>query len=142
MNPEAIVALARSWIGTPYLHQASAQGLGCDCLGLILGIWRDFYGEIPENIPPYTPDWSEPQRREHLYAAALRHLHEKPAPNAAPGDVILFRMRDGGVAKHMGLQAETGNAPTFVHSYSGHGVVESAFSDPWARRVAARFTFP
>ena len=36
----AIVAEARAWIGTPYRHQASLKGIGCDCLGLLRGIWR------------------------------------------------------------------------------------------------------
>ncbi|MGG2476222.1 peptidase P60, partial [Rhizobium sp. BR5] len=29
-----MLALAQGWIGTPYRHQASLQGVGCDCLGL------------------------------------------------------------------------------------------------------------
>ena len=28
------------WIGTPYRHQASLKGVGCDCLGLVRGVWR------------------------------------------------------------------------------------------------------
>jgi hypothetical protein len=56
--------------------------------------------------------------------------------------VLLFRMREGGVAKHLGIATVVGDAPRFVHAYSGHAVVENALSAPWARRVAARFTFP
>ena len=37
---DAIVAEARAWIGTPYRHQASLKGVGCDCLGLVRGVWR------------------------------------------------------------------------------------------------------
>jgi cell wall-associated NlpC family hydrolase len=33
MSPEDIIAAARSWIGTPYCHQASLKGVGCDCSG-------------------------------------------------------------------------------------------------------------
>lgn len=33
-----IVAAARQWLGTPYRHQASVRGVGCDCLGLIRGV--------------------------------------------------------------------------------------------------------
>ena len=33
-------------------------------------------------------------------------------------------------------------AATFIHSYAGHGVVESPLSAPWARRIAAIFRFP
>jgi len=56
-----------------------------------------------------------------------------------PGQVLLFRMRDGAVAKHLGLMAADGPRPTFIHAYTGHGVIESPLSDPWRRRVAARF---
>lgn len=136
------VLAARGWIGTPYVHQASVKGAGCDCLGLLRGVWRDLFGAEPEAVPAYTRDWSEPQGDERLFRAAVRHLSRKPLGHAAPGDVLLFRMREGAVAKHVGLQAEIGPSPTFIHAYSGHGVIESALSAPWARRVVARFAFP
>lgn len=136
------VIVARGWIGTPYLHQASLRGAGCDCLGLLRGVWREVLGTEPEVTPPYTHDWSEPQGDERLWRAARRHLRAKPLGVAAPGDVLLFRMREGAVAKHLGLQAETGAQASFIHSYSGHGVIESALSAPWARRIVARFAFP
>lgn len=138
----AAVAMARAWIGTPYLHQASLRGAGADCLGLIRGVWRELQGYEPEAIPPYSPDWSEPQRDERLWRAAAAYLREKPRDGLASGDVLLFRMRDGGVAKHLGIAAETGAAATFIHAYSGHGVVESPLSMPWRRRIVAQFQFP
>ncbi len=138
----AVVQAARAWIGTPYLHQASARGAGTDCLGLIRGVWRDLHGAEPEEIPPYTQDWSEPEGEERLWSAALKHLVERPLSGAAPGDVLLFRMRDRGVAKHLGIQGNITPHPTFIHAYSGHGVIESPLSAPWARRIVARFAFP
>lgn len=137
-----IVALARGWVGTPYLHQASVRSAGADCLGLLRGVWRDLYGGEPETVPPYSADWSEPQGDEALYRAALRHLHLKPIAIEEPGDVLLFRMRAGSVAKHLGIAGETGDRPTFIHAYSGHGVMESTLSAPWRRRIVARFSFP
>lgn len=137
-----VVTSARDWLGTPYIHQTSCKGAGCDCLGLLRGIWRDLYAAEPEVVPGYTMDWSEPAGEERLWTAALRHLTNKPLAEAAPGDVLLFRMRDGGVAKHVGVQAEIGPAPSFIHAYSGRGVVESALTPPWARRIVARFAFP
>lgn len=136
------VAVARAWIGTPYRHQASCQGAGSDCLGLLRGIWREIYGQEPEAAGPYTQDWGEPQGKEILWAAARRHLTEKPLGAAAPGDVLLFRMREAGIAKHLGVQGQVGAAASFIHAYSGHAVVESPFSAPWARRLAARFALP
>ncbi|UWQ16982.1 NlpC/P60 family protein [Jannaschia sp. M317] len=138
-----VVAAARSWIGTAYLHQGSSKAVGTDCLGLVRGVWRAVYGGEPEVVPAYTADWSEPQHEERLWEAALRHLTPVP-PNRAlsDGECLLFRMRDGSVAKHLGILSRSGETPAFIHAYSGHGVVESALSKPWARRIAARFDFP
>ncbi len=51
-----IVTAARAWIGTPYLHQASAKGAVCDCLGLIRGVWREVHGAEPMPVPPLSLD--------------------------------------------------------------------------------------
>lgn len=142
MNADRIVSAARSWIGTPYIHQTSVRGAGCDCLGLVRGIWRELYGAEPEAVPAYTMDWSEPQGEEALWRAGLRNLCPKPLTDEAAGDVLLFRMRDGSVAKHLGVQSETGPHARFIHAYSGHGVIENALSLPWRRRIVARFGFP
>ncbi|MEE4186849.1 MAG: peptidase [Roseobacter sp.] len=139
---EAVVAEARRWIGTPYVHQSSAYGAGTDCLGLLRGIWRTLYGTEPEPVPAYTLDWSEPQGEERLWAAALRHLTPKALDDESLGDVLLFRMRQGAVAKHLGIASEVGTQARFVHAYSKYGVLESALSQPWRRRVVARFEFP
>ena len=134
-----VVAAARAWVGTPYMHQASVKGVGTDCLGLLRGVWREVQGAEPEAVPAYTRDWSEPSGEEALWTVALRHL----APGTgAEGEVLLFRMRDGSVAKHVGIAASLGGSPSVIHAYSGHSVVESPLSAPWARRVVARFAFP
>ena len=140
MSGDLIVAAARGWIGTPYVHQASCRGGGADCLGLLRGVWREVLGEEPETVPAYTPDWSEAGRREELMAAALRWL--VPVEAAGPGQVLLFRMREGAVAKHLGISALLAGGESFIHAYCGHGVVESPLSAPWARRIVARFAFP
>lgn len=139
---DRLVAEARTWLGTPYVHQMARRGAGCDCLGLVRGVWRGVIGHEPETPPAYSMDWSEPQGEERLWEAALRHLVPKEIGAAAPGDVILFRMKSGAVAKHLGIQSLIGASPRFVHAYSGHGVVESPLSAPWARRIVARFEFP
>ena len=139
---EAVIAEARLWIGTPYLHQASVRGAGTDCLGLLRGVWRAVFGEEPEVVPAYTSDWAEPSREEVLLEAAHRRLVPRPIGTAHVGDVLLFRMRDGSIAKHLGLQSETGDHPRFIHAYTGYGVIESSLSTPWQRRIAARFAFP
>jgi NlpC/P60 family putative phage cell wall peptidase len=136
-----VVLQARAWIGTPYVHQAATKGAGSDCLGLIRGVWRGLHGAEPERIPAYSADWSEPQGDEALWHAASRHLQDVSEQAMCPGQVILFRMREGAVAKHLGILAAIGPNPTFIHAYAGHGVIESPLSAPWARRIVARFAF-
>ncbi len=142
MRGARITEVARSWIGTPYVHQCAVRGAGSDCLGLIRGVWRELYGEEPEDAPAYSMDWSEPQGEERLWAAAMKHLTPKAIGDVERGDVLLFRMRQGAVAKHLGILSEVGHAPRFIHAYSRHGVVESSFGVPWRRRVVACFEFP
>lgn len=140
---ESVVSVARAWIGTPYVHQASVQGAGADCLGLIRGVWRSLYGHEPETVPPYTPDWGEVGRDEILLAGAMRHLLPVERDDEdRPGQVLLFRMREGAIAKHLGILAETGPLPSFVHAYDRHGVIESPLGGPWRARVIGRFRFP
>ncbi len=136
------VSVARTWLGTPYVHQARCRGVGCDCLGLILGIWKDRFGQLPETPPGYTQDWSEVSGVERLWDAARQHLVAKDLDHAALGDVVLFRMRDGAVAKHLGLQSSVGADARFIHAYSRRGVVETRLTEAWVRRLVARFEFP
>ncbi|WP_323006529.1 NlpC/P60 family protein [Pseudorhodobacter sp.] len=138
-DPDAVVAAARAWLGTPYHDQASLKGVGCDCLGLARGVWRDVVGPEPVPVPPYSRDWGESGRHEVLFEGAARALIEIPVESAGPGDMVLFRMRRGAIAKHVGILT----APDrFVHSYDRLGVVEEPLTDAWRRRIAFAFRFP
>lgn len=134
-----IVSEARSWLGTPYRHQASLKGVGCDCLGLVRGVWRAVIGSEPETPPPYAPDWAEASGGEPLAEAALRHLIPVTLDEFGPGDVLLFRWRAGLTAKH----AAIATAPdAMIHAHDGAAVAEVAISHWWRRRLAYAFRFP
>jgi len=75
---ELIIETALTWLDTPYQHQASVKGAGCDCLGLIRGVWRALYGEEPAKLPPYTIDWAETGQEETLLNAAHHYLRPIP----------------------------------------------------------------
>lgn len=139
IDRDTLVAEARSWIGTSYRHQASVKGVGCDCLGLVRGVWRACLGEEPEAPPPYAPDWAEAGGDETLAAAALRHLVPVPCDAFDKGDVLLFRWRDGCVAKHAAIAS---SATTMIHAHDGAAVCEVAITPWWRRRLAYAFTFP
>jgi NlpC/P60 family putative phage cell wall peptidase len=134
-----VIAASRGWLGTPYHDQASVKGVGCDCLGLVRGVWRELNGNEPMPLPPYSRDWGETGVREPLAEAARRVMVEIPVADIAPGALILFRMRTGAVAKHCGILT----APDrFVHAYERTGVIEERLTAAWRRRSAFAFLFP
>jgi len=141
----AALGEARRWLGTPYRHQASLRGIGCDCLGLLRGVWRGLYGDEPEAVPPYSGTWAESATPgiDPLTEAALRHL----VPVAGPlvevmpraGDVLLFAFRRHLPARHCAIA--TGDA-AMIHAHDGAVVAEVALTGWWRRHMTGVFRFP
>jgi len=131
--------IAQSWIGTPYRHQASRKGVGCDCLGLMLGIWRGLYGEAVAARLAYSPDWAETSQGEPLLDELRKRCDELGPDEMRPGDILVFRWQAGSTAKHLALLAPENR---IIHAYEGHAVMASAFVPSWRRRLAGVFAFP
>jgi NlpC/P60 family putative phage cell wall peptidase len=138
-DPASVVAAARSWLGTPYHDQASLKGVGCDCLGLARGVWREVVGQEPFPVPPYSRDWGETGPREVLAEGAQRMMVEVPASDPPPGALVLFRMRPGAIAKHVGILT---GPDSFIHAYERLGVTEEPLTRTWRRRASHAFVFP
>jgi NlpC/P60 family putative phage cell wall peptidase len=134
---ERALVVARTFLGTPYRHQGSRRGVGCDCLGLVRGVWRELYDAEAEEPGAYSADWAELDGRDRLAEAAGRHL--VAVEEALPGDVVLFRWREGAPAKHCGVLDEGGRV---IHAYEGASVVSSPMPRAWGRRIAGHFRFP
>ena len=123
---------------TPHGHQASLKDIGCDCLGLLRGVWKVVMGAEPELPPPYSPDWAE-AGADTLVAAARKYLVEVNPEAFEPGDVLLFRWRDNLPAKHCAIAT---SQDTMVHAHDGACVTEVAFLPWWRRHLACAFRFP
>ena len=138
-----IVAEALSWRGTPYHHQQSTKGVGCDCLGLVRGIWRALYGAEPARAPNYSRDWAESKGEETLRAACEAFLRPVTAEETHAGDVLLFRMTPRAVAKHLGVLIAPGR---MVHAFEGSGVIEQSVQEFITRRrhvrIVSAYAFP
>lgn len=134
-----IVAQARRWIGTPYMHQASLPGVGCDCLGLVRGVWRATMGPEPQTPGPYSPDWAEASGRERLRDAARAWLCELDLDEWREGDVLLFRWRPELPAKHIAIAS---SRTRMIHAHEGATVCEVALNRVWRSRIAFAFAFP
>lgn len=137
MDGTHVIAIAQTWAGTPYRHQASTKGVGCDCLGLVRGVWRELYGDEPEALVPYTMDWAETASGDPLFEAASRHLIAVQTLDV--GNLILFRWKAGMAAKHCGIYL---GSDRFLHAYERHAVMASTLVPHWRRRICAMFQFP
>jgi len=138
-DPAVIIAAARSWLGTPYHDQASLKGVGCDCLGLARGVWREVVGPEPFPIEPYSRGWGETGQIEVLAEGARRMMREIALAEIGPGALVLFRMVPRAIAKHVGVMT---GPDSFIHSYERLGVIEQPLTMPWRRRIAFAFLFP
>lgn len=138
-SADNVVQIARSWLGTPYHHQASCRGVGADCLGLVRGVLRELYGNDAEVPPAYSRDWAEASQTETMLDAAKRHLASVEVDNINAGDVVIFRYRRRTLAKHAGIMTDHSH---FIHAMEGGPVSEVALTHWWRRRIAAAFSFP
>jgi NlpC/P60 family putative phage cell wall peptidase len=136
---QALIDEARSWTGTPYLHQASLRGVGCDCIGLVRGVWRACIGPEPETPPNYSSDWAEVDGFETLIEAGSRHFQKVNKAAMQPGDVLVFRWRPHLPAKHCGILV---TPDRMVHAYEAAGLVAESAIAHWLPRLAGVFAFP
>lgn len=82
------VEVARSYIGTPYRHQGRKQGVGVDCLGLLILVARAVGWVPPEyNVTGYRRMPDGYKLIDHL----RRELVEIPYEEMSPGDFLCVR---------------------------------------------------
>lgn len=140
IDPADVVAEARTWIGTPWQHQAALRGVGCDCTGLVRGVisaFRALPHELEQMSYARTPDGVT------LLRLCREHLAEVPAGEAAPGDVLVFSYGAG--PQHLGIAADyLHGGLSLIHALDQPGtkrgrVVEHRLDAAWRARIVAAF---
>lgn len=136
---DCVIAEARSWVGTPYKDGHSLKGIGCDCVGLLEGLWLSIKGGVPDEERRTARDWHimEPNA---LSDVANRYLTKIDDPE--PGALVVLSYGRSGAANHCGVLGEN----TLIHASNaralGRGrVVEVPFSEPLKRRVFGYWRF-
>jgi NlpC/P60 family putative phage cell wall peptidase len=132
-----IIDEAKSWLGTPYKHQSRLKGIGCDCVGLVAGVWEAIHGKpLPLQMPNYSPTWNDHRKDDPLVLETEKVLERVSQFEVAPGDVVVFRMHPQMAAKHCGILV----SPTqFIHAYSRSSVRLENFNSFWKRKLVAGF---
>lgn len=113
---QAIIREASTWLRTRFHHRAWVKGAGCDCLGLIYGVYRacGLVGEI--DIPFYRQDFMHHRDDETYLGGLLQYGHQVEQPE--PGDVAMFQY--GRVFGHAGIVIAW---PRLIHAFAERGEV-------------------
>jgi cell wall-associated NlpC family hydrolase len=134
--PEALVAEARRWLGTPFRHQGRIRGEGVDCIGLVLEPARAL------GLTDYRPGaYSRLPDAGTLQCELARHLVTVTKAGMRPGDVLLVAAPLSPC--HLALVGELGGAPTMIHASGPIGrVVEHGIDAVWEGRIRGVYRFP
>lgn len=129
-----IVAEARSWIGTPWVHQHRAKGEGVDCAGLLTSVAHklglsDFdvidYGRLPDGL--------------EMLNICDAHMTRIPVTALQPGDAACMRIAR--LPQHIGIVGDyVHGGLSLIHADSGIGrVVEHQLTGKWLDRIVASY---
>lgn len=125
-----VVAIAKTWLSTPYHHQARLKGVGVDCAQIIAAVYHEA-GLIPAPVlPDYSSQFHLNNNVQEYLAVILRHAHEIEGP-PLPGDVVLWQF--GRVLSHGAIVIAW---PQVIHAYVGRAVTfEDAEAAQWLKFV-------
>lgn len=125
-----VIEVARSYLGTPYVHMGRRRGAGVDCLTLLADVYPEA-GIVPYVAVPYYPkDWMHHRSAELYMQGLLRYMREIPGP-PLPGDVVLWRF--GRCFSHGAIVVEW---PHIIHAFAGRCVtLENAEAASWLTHI-------
>jgi NlpC/P60 family putative phage cell wall peptidase len=134
----AVIAEARSWMGTPWRHRANVKGQAVDCAMLMRECFVRTGVLAPFEVPPYPKSWFMHRQEEWLLEWVLKlGGRELPLEKATPGDLLMYKY--GHCYGHLGLLV----APQrIIHAYARNGqVIETeTFDTELAKRGPRAFT--
>lgn len=141
----AVVAEARTWIGTPFKHKQRTKGAGVDCSNLVIGtgensgawainlkrlrkVWEPFYGRRPDPV----------RMRRALVDLGLVPIK---TADVQPGDVAWMHWGNE-FPIHMAIVTNLDGRDGIIEAVWNHKVVEATFNDFRKSRVMEYFRYP
>jgi len=129
-----VVEEARSWIGTPYRHQARLRSVGVDCAGLIMGV-----GNALGLTDLHYSDYGILPHKGMLRGICDKHF--TPVHELEDGAILLMGFVQG-PAQEQHLAIYSG-LDTIIHSYLNVGrCIEHRYSSVWRSRTRAIYRYP
>jgi cell wall-associated NlpC family hydrolase len=113
---QRVVAIARSWLGTPFHPHARARGVGVDCANLLVAIYSEA-GLFPSLAVRRLPtDWHLHTATE-WYVRTVQDYADRIDPPWEPGDVLVYRGPQWPSAGHGGIYVGGGR---IIHAVAAH----------------------
>ena len=133
----AIVAEARTWLGTRFHHQARLKGVGCDCAGLVVGVCKAL-GLSDFDKTDYTrqPDGVMLKR------VCDENMTAIPLAEVRPGDALLFRFEQD--PQHLAIVGDYAHGGlSIIHAYApARKVIETRLDSAWLARAVSAYRLP
>jgi NlpC/P60 family putative phage cell wall peptidase len=115
----AIVAEARTWLGTRYHHLGDVKGHGVDCAMILVRVYCDL-GFAPKFDPrPYPEQWYFHHSEEKYLAWIEKYCVRIEEKDTQPADLIIYQF--GRCASHGAIILDS---ELMLHSYRPTGCVE------------------
>ena len=125
-----LVAVARSWLGTPYHTGGRMKGVGADCLTLLAEVYAEAGIISPIDITYYPHDWHLHRNSERYPDGLMRYGHEIEGP-PLPGDIALWKF--GRCFSHGAIVVAW---PLVIHAYVGRAcMLENAETALWLSHI-------
>lgn len=133
----AVIAAARSWLGTPFHDLGRVKGVGVDCAMYLAECFAEAGVVARVEVEPYSPQWHMHRSEERYISYVEQHAREIEGP-PQPADVVLFRF--GRAFAHGAIVVEW---PLIIHARTGQGVqYEDAERSAWLARVGEGYENP
>ena len=137
-----LITTARTWIGTPFHHQGRLKHIGCDCLGLVLGIAEELAlqseGTILHSLD--NTAYSRAPNTTELIQKMERYLQKVEAGKWQAGDIALIHI--AGNPQHLGIITDgIHGSYGILHAVYGKGVVEHGLTVSWRKRIYRVYRF-
>jgi len=145
MKRAEIVRVARTWLGTPFIHQGRVKGVGVDCPGIPLCVAEEL-GLKDKNGEPMTGrmyhNYTAQPVGTYVHDMCCKHLVRVGLSKMKLGDVVSVNMLTAPC--HVAIIGEGKDGLTLIHAYDGgtHKVTEQPLDEKWRRRIAGCFQFP
>jgi len=119
---QQIVAVAMSWLGTPYQHMQKCKGAGVDCATFLAAVWEEA-GLIPEEkIEFYPIDWHQHSNDPRYLNQLLKHsrMINPILDPPKPADVVVVKLLQSRTINHSAIIVDF---PKIIHCVMERGVI-------------------